>query len=144
MREITGSCHCQNIQFFLYWPQDVIAIASRECGCSFCKKHVGAWSSNTDAELHVSISNPKEVTQYQFGTKTAVFYVCKKCGVVPFVTSMIENRLHAVVNTNTFDNHEEFDFATSATDFDGEDTRDRIARRKRNWINQVEIVNTDR
>ncbi len=144
MKEIKGSCHCKNIQYYLHWPKDVTAIATRACGCSFCKKHAGAWTSNTDAVLRASISVPKEVTQYHFGTRTAVFYVCKTCGAVPFVTSMIESRLHAVINTNTFDNCGEFEFITSATDFDGEDTQERIARRQRNWINQVEIINYDR
>ncbi len=143
MKQITGSCHCENIRFELDWPQDTNVIATRECGCSLCQKHGGSWTSNTDATLRASISMPAEVTEYKFGTKTAVFYVCKSCGAVPFVTSAIDDRLYAVINTNTFDNRADMSFSASATSFDGEELQDRIARRKQNWINQVEFVTTN-
>ncbi len=78
---------------------------------------------------------PAEATN----NKTAVFYVCNLCGVVPLVVSSVDNNLYAVVNANTFDDQASFTFSSSATDFDGEETDDRLERRKRNWINQVEI-----
>jgi hypothetical protein len=51
---------------------------------------------------------------YAFGTENASFHTCAGCGIVPFVTSLI----------------------------DGEDENARLARWKRNWIADVEYVDS--
>ncbi len=79
------------------------------------------------------------VSTYQFGTKTADFYLCSVCGVVPFVISDIEDNRYAVVNVNSFEDIGQLSFSSSSTDFDGEDTGSRLERRKRNWIPNVRI-----
>lgn len=76
---------------------------------------------------------------YRFGTGTADFFVCKRCGIVPLVVSQIENSLFAVVNVNTFDALDAFTLSNVPTDFDGEETADRLSRRKQNWIQHVDI-----
>jgi len=139
MNLISGSCHCSNIHYELMWPDDSDDIATRECGCSFCKKHGAAWTSHTEARLHATIVVAAKVSEYQFGTRTASFHVCNTCGVVPFVVSSIGNAIYAVVNANTLDDQTRFTFSASTADFDGEETDARLARRKKNWINQVEI-----
>jgi hypothetical protein len=58
---------------------------------------------------------------------------------VPFVTSEIDHHLCAVVNVNTFAGIDPGTLARVSTDFDGEDTGDRLGRRKRNWIPSVQI-----
>ena len=60
-------------------------------------------------------------------------------GVVPFVTSAIDDHLYAVVNVNTFDGINLSSLARTATNFDGERTDERLERRKRNWIPNVRI-----
>lgn len=87
--------------------------------------------------LAVEINDPSLVSKYNFGTKTADFYVCSVCGVVPFVLSEIDDNQYAVVNVNTFVNVDSFSLSGSSTDFDGEDTESRLQRRKRNWIPNV-------
>jgi hypothetical protein len=77
---------------------------------------------------------------YSFATGTAEFHVCPTCGVVPFVTSEIENSLRAVVNVNTFEDIDPTLFDETTTDFDGEDTETRLTRRLRNWIPSVSIT----
>ena len=136
---IHGSCHCGNIRFDLEWPGDATKIAARECGCSFCQKRGGTWTSNPDAALRVSISNVDDVSPYEFGTKTAVFHICGVCGVVPFVSSEIDGRLYAVVNIAAFDDSDARTFEVTGTDFDGEDESSRLARRQKNWIGNVFI-----
>ena len=59
--------------------------------------------------------------------------------MVPFVVSEIDDRQYAVVNVKSFDNVDTSSFTRSSTDFDGEDKADRLGRRKRNWIPDVEI-----
>lgn len=89
--------------------------------------------------MAVTINDDSVVSKYQFGTKTADFYVCTSCGVVPFVLSEIDDNLYAVVNINTIADVSRFSLSSSATDFDGEETGSRLDRRRRNWIPDVSI-----
>jgi hypothetical protein len=138
---IEGKCHCGNIRYALDWPGEASEIAIRNCGCSFCVKHGGSWTSHRDAVLAAELRDASLVSKYRFGTATADFYVCARCGVAPFVASEIEGRLYAVVNVNTLEGIDLSALARSATHFDGEGTGDRLARRKRNWIPAVRIAN---
>lgn len=137
--QIQGKCHCGNISFRLDWPGDGSEIAIRACGCTFCTKHGGSWTSNADAALDAQIGDALLVSKYRFGTGTADFYVCSRCGVVPFVTSSVDGRLYAVVNVNTFQDIDTSSMSRAATSFDGEDTAGRLERRQRNWIPTVRI-----
>jgi hypothetical protein len=136
---ITAQCHCTNIAFSLDWPGEAPEIPARACGCTFCVKHGGVWTSNPGGRLEVQIRDPAKVSRYEFGTRTATFHVCAECGSVPFVTSRIANRLYAVVNVNTFENVDPARLRRGAADFEGEDMDARLARRKRNWIADVRI-----
>ena len=79
------------------------------------------------------------MSKYRFGTATADFYVCARCGVAPFVTSAIDGGLYAVVNVNTFEGIDPATLVRTATHFDGEGAGERLDRRKRNWIPRVRI-----
>jgi hypothetical protein len=136
---INGKCHCGNIAFTLGWEGEPPEIPARACGCSFCIKHGGVWTSNPRSTLAVDIRDAALLSRYAFGTKTAEFYVCSRCGAVPLVTSQIEDRLHAVVNVNMFENVDSSWLRRASADFEGEDLELRLARRKRNWIADVRI-----
>ena len=137
---IQGKCHCGNISFFLTWDPDPSEIPARACGCSFCTKHGGVWTSNPKGALKVRIKDPSLASKYAFGTKTADFHVCSRCGIVPVVTSRIDGDLYAVVSVNAFENVDASLLRRAPANFDGEHTDSRLARRKRNWIPRVEIV----
>jgi hypothetical protein len=136
---IKGKCHCGNIAFSLDWPGEAPTIAARACGCSFCIKQGGVWTSKVGAILRVTVHDPAASSQYSFGTKTAIFHVCSHCGGVPFVSSDIDNRLYAVVNVNTFDDVEPSLLQRADANFDGEEVNSRLSRRARNWIDTVHI-----
>jgi hypothetical protein len=136
---IEGSCHCGNIRYALDWPGDAAEIGVRACDCTFCTKHGGNWISHRDAELVATIQDASHVSKYGFGTATAAFYVCSRCGVVPFVLSSIDGLPYAVVNVNTLDGVDPTSFARTPAHFDGEGSSQRLARRKRNWIRTVKI-----
>jgi hypothetical protein len=135
---ITGSCHCGNIAFALKWEPDPSEIPARACTCSFCTKHGGVWTSTPTGSLKVTVRNSSLVSRYEFGTETAQFHICSQCGVVPVVTSRIEGHLYAVVNVNTFESVEPSILRRTSTTFEGEGEETRLARRKRNWIGNVE------
>ena len=86
------------------------------------------------------VRRPERVTPYAFGTKTAEFHVCQDCGIVPVVTSRIAGHLYAVVSVNAFDNVDAVLLRRIPASFDGESEGDRLARRQRNWIGNVEFA----
>jgi hypothetical protein len=137
---IHGKCHCGNISFALNWEPDPAEIPARACTCSFCVKHGGVWTSNPGAALRVAVRDPSLVSRYTFGTRTAEFHTCARCGVVPLVTSRIDGRLYAVVSVNAFDGVAPSLVRRTSSSFDGEGTESRLERRKRNWIANVEYI----
>ena len=141
---IKGRCHCANVAFDLDWRDDASEIPARACGCSFCVKHGGVWTSNPRSSLTVTIAEPTLLSRYAFGTRTAAFHVCARCGAVPVVTCEIAGRLYAVVNVNTFEDVDRRALHASAADFEGEDAEARLARRRRNWIPDVRIDRGER
>jgi hypothetical protein len=136
---ITGKCHCGNITFVLDWPGAPSEVVARACSCTFCTKHGGVWTSNRDAKVSVIFQQSAAVSRYSFGTATATFHICIRCGVVPIVTSEIADRLYAVVNVNTFENFDLEGLGRQAASFDGEEPQSRLLRRQRNWIPHVLI-----
>ena len=135
--EIAGSCHCGNISFALTWPDESTEIPARACGCTYCRKHGAVWTSHPRATLKARVTEPGMVARYAFGTETASFLVCARCGVAPLVTSQIEGATYAVVNVHTFDNLDPARVRPQAASFDGEDVAGRLERRRRNWIADV-------
>ena len=137
---IEGSCHCGNISFELTWAPDPTEIPARACSCAFCAKHGGLWTSNPAGSLRVIVERPSLVSKYSFGTRTALFHICTRCGVVPVVTSEIDHRLYAVVSVNAFNNVNCSLLRHVPAWFEGESVESRLDRRKRNWIAAVHVV----
>jgi len=137
---ISGACHCRNISFELHWQPEPTEIPARACTCSFCVKHGGVWTSCPTGSLKVRIEDPKRVSVYAFGTKTAEFHVCSSCGVVPVATSTIDGKVYAVVSVNSFENVDPALLRRASMSFDGEDQGERLARRQRNWIGKVQFT----
>jgi hypothetical protein len=137
---ISGKCHCGNISFALDWKPEPSEIPARACTCSFCAKHGGVWTSCPTGSLKVTVGDPSLVSRYAFGSETAEFHICSRCGIVPMVTSRIDDRLYAVVSVNAFEGVEPSLLRRSPSTFDGENEEARLARRKRNWIADVEYV----
>jgi len=137
---IRGRCHCGNIAFSLSWEPDPAEIPARACDCSFCTKHGGVWTSNPRGTLEVQVRDPSLVSRYAFGTRTAEFHICARCGIVPVVTSRIDGRLYAVVSVNAFEGVDQSLLCRAAASFGGEGEGARLARRKRNWIADVRYI----
>jgi hypothetical protein len=137
---IEGRCHCGNISFTLDWKSETAGIPARACTCTFCRKHGGVWTSNPQGKLEVAIADPARVSKYEFGTETAQFHICARCGIVPLVTSLVDDHVYAVVSVNAFEGVDPSLLRHAAGVFDGEDVANRLARRKRNWIADVRFV----
>lgn len=141
---IHGACHCGNISFSLTWDPDPTEIPARACTCSFCAKHGGLWAAHPRGTLKVKVRDPALVSRYTFGTRTADFHICARCGVVPVVTSRIDDRLHAVVSVHAFEGIDPSLVPSlvrpTPVSFDGEELAVRLERRRRHWIADVEYV----
>ncbi len=137
---ISGGCHCGNISFALAWEPEPSEIPARACTCSFCTKHGGVWTSCPTGSLKVTVKDPSLVSKYAFATETAQFHICTRCGIVPVVTSRIEGHLYAVVSVNSFEGVEPSRLRRASATFEGETEEGRLARRKRNWIANVEYI----
>jgi hypothetical protein len=141
---IKGSCHCRNISFTLTWEPDPAEIPARACTCSFCTRHGGVWTSNPAGSLKITVEDPTRLSKYSFGTRTAEFLVCSTCGIVPVALSTIDDHLYAVVSVNAFEGVEPSLLRRASSNFDAETETSRLARRKRNWIANVEYIETAR
>ena len=86
------------------------------------------------------VKDPSFISRYAFGTRTAEFHTCARCGIVPVVTSRIDGHLYAVVSVNAFEGIDQSLLRRASASFDGEGEESRLARRKRNWIANVEYV----
>lgn len=132
-QQIHGSCHCGNIRVTLDWPGSATKIPVRACGCALCTKHRAVWTSHPDGRFSLQIADDAQVKLYRFGTETADFYICLTCGVIPIASCMIEGMEYAVINVNTFDDLDHSQLVETPSDFEGETTETRLARRQRNW-----------
>ncbi len=137
---ISGGCRCGNISLSLSLDPAPAELPARTCSCSFCTTHDGVWTSYPPAALVVRIREPEHVTRHTFATGTAQFHICDKCGAVPVVTSRIDGRLYAVVNVNALKDIEPLLLRHAPANFDGESEEARIARRRKNWIADVELT----
>lgn len=137
--QINGSCHCGNISFALTCEPPPAELPARACGCGFCTRHRARWTTLPTAALKVTIQDATHHARYAFETRTAQFHICTRCGVVPLVTSSIDGRLYAAVNSNTFEDFDRSRLRPAAASFDGESAAARLARRARNWIADVEF-----
>lgn len=135
--QIDGGCHCGNISFRLDWGGDPARIPARACDCSFCVKHGGLWTSSASGRLAVEVGDEQAHGRYAFGTGTATFHVCTRCGVVPVVTSDIEGRTYAVVSVNAMQGLDPERLDRAPASFGAEDVASRLARRTRGWIPEV-------
>lgn len=137
---IHGRCHCGNITFELAWSPDPHEIPARACDCGFCTRHGGVWTSNPQGALIVTLVDPGDVSEYTFGSHTACFHVCRRCGVVPVVTCTIDGQIYAVVSVNAFTDVPSALLRRAPVSFEGEGVDARLARRKRLWIPEVRFV----
>lgn len=143
LMQISGSCHCGNIAFAFTLDPPSAGIPARACSCRFCTKHGCVWTASATGMLRVVVKDARNVNRYTFGTRTAQFHVCRGCGIVPVATSTIQGRDYAVVNTNTFESVPENLLSRATVSFDGEGEGERLARRAKHWIPNVEHIESN-
>lgn len=129
---IHGRCHCGVLNYTLAWPF-TSAPTLRACGCDYCSRHGALWTSDPKAVVTLAIVDATLVLPYRFATASADFLVCRRCGVLTLARCALADGERCVINANTFENLGIEHCGRVATDFDGEDREQRLARRQRNW-----------
>lgn len=133
----TGGCHCGNLRVRLRLTRPPADNPLRACACAFCRAHATRTVADPGGLFEVWADDWSSVERYRFGSRTADYLVCKRCGI--YVAAVCETAagLRAVVNVNSLADRAAFTQAPSAPDYDGEATAARLARRAANWMPAV-------
>ncbi|MGC1886181.1 MAG: hypothetical protein WA709_08800 [Stellaceae bacterium] len=70
---------------------------------------------------------------YRFGSGTAEFLICRRCGAYIGVVCETTAGTRAVINTNCLEDRAAFNRQPAPVGHDGETTEDLFARRAANW-----------
>ena len=90
--------------------------------------------------MEFEVRDARALSRYRFGSKTADFLICARCGV--YVGALVESNghLYATVNVNVLE-PPLLQEATSVS-YEGETPESRIARRLSNWTPAQLVVRT--
>jgi hypothetical protein len=128
-----GGCHCGNLRVSLRLTKPPDEVRLRACGRSFCRAHNTRTTSDPDGAADIWADDWSLVQFYRFGTGTAEFVICRRCGIYIGAVGDTASGTRAVINTTCLDDRALFTREPAPTDHDGEATEDRLARRAANW-----------
>ena len=132
--EHRGGCHCGNLALRLRLSQAPEDTPLRACGCSFCRAHNTRTTSDPCGSVEIWAEDWSLVAPYHFGSGTADFLICRRCGVYIGTVCETTAGTRAVINTNCLDERAGFIRQPTPVDHDGEATEGRLARRAANWM----------
>ena len=135
--EHRGGCHCGNLRLVLHLSQPPAEVRLRACGCSFCRAHGTRTTSDPAGSVEIRAEDWSLVESYRFGSGTAEFLLCRRCGVYIGAVCGTPAGLRATINTNSLDDRAAFAQSATAVDHDGEKLDDRLARRAGTWTPAV-------
>ena len=130
----SGGCHCGNIRIQLRLSRTPEQMPLRACSCSFCRSHGTRTVSDRNGSVEVTASDPSLVERYRFGSRTADYLLCRRCGVYIGAICDTASGLRAVVNVNCLEDRAAFTQIPAAPDYDNEATEARLERRSANWM----------
>ncbi len=136
----SGGCHCGAIGVRLRLSRSPEQMPLRSCACSFCRSHGTRTVSDRDGQVEITASDWSLLERYQFGSRTADYLLCRRCGVYVGAVCETGSGLRAVVNVNCLGDRAAFTQTPAAPDYDGEAADARLERRAANWMPAAIIV----
>ena len=135
--EHSGSCHCGNIEVRLRLSKRPEDSYLRACACAFCRSHSTRTVADVGGLVELRANDWSLVEPYRFGSRPADYLVCRRCGV--YVAAICETTAgtRAVVNVNCLDDRAAFTAQPAVSEYDGESTDARLARRAVKWMPAV-------
>ncbi len=79
MKTCKGSCHCGAVRFEI--DNDFPELTT--CDCSICRRKNALMVKVHESQFRL-LQGEDFLTLYQFHTRTAKHYFCKRCGIYPF------------------------------------------------------------
>jgi hypothetical protein len=134
MANLSGGCHCKNIEVEFetsVTPEDT---EPRACQCSFCRQHQSRAVSDPGGHLHITVKNGELLNRYQFASKSIEFLVCRECGVyvAGFMPDPTDDNAFATLMISALDDRSGFPLPVSKN-YDDQTSDDHTARRRRVW-----------
>ena len=140
LHEISGRCHCGNIEYLFISPIPKVELPIRTCGCSFCSRQGACYTSHPQGRLQVTVQDRQQTSRYRFGTELVDVLLCSRCGVFPLIVGDIEGQQYAVINANSINGlHIDRAAIPCALQLENQTAEERIERWKKAWIPHVEI-----
>ncbi len=132
--EHSGGCHCGNMHVHLRLSKPPQGTPLRACGCSFCRAHMTRTVADAAGHFTLSADDWSLTEPYRFGSRTADYVICRRCGV--YVAAICETSAgtRAVVNINCLSDRTAFTQQPNATNYEGETEATRMLRRAVNWM----------
>jgi hypothetical protein len=129
-----GGCHCGNLRVQVRLTRPAAELRLRSCACSFCRSHGTRTVSDPAGQADLSAADWSLVEKYRFGSRTADYLLCRRCGVYVGAVCDTPSGRRAVINTRCLDDRAAFDQRAERPDYDGEATDMRLTRREANWM----------
>jgi hypothetical protein len=128
-----GGCHCGAVRLVYESAVPPEQAPVRACRCGFCRRHGSRAISDPEGKVVIDILDGGAIRRYRFGTRTADYLLCGRCGVYVAAVTEGEGGARAVVIVNALDEADRFTQPPDAVDFSGEDAIARRERRLRSW-----------
>jgi hypothetical protein len=135
--EHQGGCHCGNLRVQVRLTISPDEMRVRSCACSFCRSHGTRTVSDPAGQADFWAVDWSFVERYRFGSRTADYLLCRRCGVYAGAVCETPAGRRAVINTRCLDDRAAFVREATHPDHDGENVEDRLARRAMNWTPTV-------
>jgi hypothetical protein len=135
--EHLGGCHCGNLTTRLRLTKAPQDSPLRACSCSFCRAHGTRTVADPEGLFEAWADDWSRVEAYRFGSRTADYMVCRRCGVYIAAICETASGLRAVVNVNSLADRALFIQIPATPDYEGEAADARLARRAVNWMPAV-------
>ncbi|HEY4045184.1 MAG TPA: hypothetical protein VGM32_25520 [Rhodopila sp.] len=106
----------------------------RSCACSFCRSHGTRTVSDPAGEADLWAADWSLVEKYRFGSRTADYLLCRRCGVYVGAVCDTAAGRRSVINTLCLSDRAAFSQDVARPDYEGEAVEARLARRAVNWM----------
>ena len=134
LMEHLGGCHCGYIRVRVRLTTPLAGMTVRSCACSFCRSHGTRTVSDPAGHAELRASDWSLVAKYRFGSRTADYLLCRRCGVYVGAVCETPSGARAVINTLCLSDRAAFVQEPARTDHNGETVEERLARREANWM----------
>jgi hypothetical protein len=132
--EFLGGCHCGNLGLRVSLTTAPAETPIRSCACSFCRRHGTRTLSDPAGQAELWAADWALVQRYRFGSRTADYLLCARCGVYLGAMCETPSGPRAVINTLCLTERAAFTQPAAATDREDETTATRMARREATWM----------